>query len=56
MTARGQFVLRANLEPVRVVGHGAYGVVCCCKDITTQSQFAVKKLKVSHADLIELRR
>ena len=50
------FHVPQNYEPVRPVGHGAYGVVCCVRDNDQGGiEVAIKKVKVN-ADSVEAKR
>eukprot|EP00294_Goniomonas_avonlea_P013520 CAMPEP_0114539062 /NCGR_PEP_ID=MMETSP0114-20121206/39_1 /TAXON_ID=31324 /ORGANISM="Goniomonas sp, Strain m" /LENGTH=358 /DNA_ID=CAMNT_0001723143 /DNA_START=31 /DNA_END=1107 /DNA_ORIENTATION=+ len=49
------FHVPQSYEPVRPVGHGAYGVVCCCKNTETGEEVAIKKVKINE-DTVEAKR
>jgi serine/threonine protein kinase len=51
-----KFVIDRFYSPLKVLGSGAYGVVCACLDTRKNKKVAVKKVKSAFTDLIDAKR
>lgn len=50
------FVVEEKYELIKLIGHGAYGVVCSCKDTKEDKLVAIKKVPNAFEDLIDAKR
>ncbi len=50
------FVVDDRYEYIKLVGHGAYGVVCSALDKRTNRKVAIKKVTNAFQDLVDAKR
>lgn len=54
--AGATFEIDERYIPIKVIGHGAYGIVIACKDNVSGGKVAIKKIPGAFSDVIEAKR